>query len=274
MLTELFTYSDAVTLDEAEEVTLIAAAQAGDEDAKVRLLLAYGPALRSAVSTFTNGVRAEREPWSSDSGLGSAALEVSDAQGAAVVAFLELIASHDPEVSPRLAGRVRQVLAEALGGLYAEVMPWRVPSRTLKRFYGILKAADGDAEAAEAAAPDYGMSRETFRDVLVAVRGTGSLDSLLDEDWSDGLATSPVYSTTPVTDVEDAILVEVAFSAVDDEQERICRLSYGFTEYEPVADAEVAHRMGLTRPTVQRKRAKALTEMRKALGVTHAGSIA
>lgn len=259
MLDQIFAYTDAdLSVSALEEAALIASAQAGDDGAKMRLVSAYGPALRSAVSRFAKGID------SSD-------LSLDDLQSAALVALLELIETHDPAVSPRLAGRVAQHLAAALGEEFTTAAAFTVPSRTLKRFYGILKAADGDVETAEGLAPDHGMTRETFRDVLSAVRGTTSLDAGSDEDGeSERGDAKPVVSASPIVDVEDRILVDLAFRAVEDDEERICRLAYGFTEYDPQPDAEIAHRMGLTRPTVQRKRAKALGSMRKALGVTHA----
>ncbi|WP_157601800.1 hypothetical protein [Promicromonospora kroppenstedtii] len=70
-----------------------------------------------------------------------------------------------------------------------------------------------------------------------------------------------------MVDVEDKILVDMAFAAMTDEEARICELAYGFTEYEPVPDPEIGHRMGLSKATVQRKRQKALGQSRKALGV-------
>lgn len=260
MLDSVFTYTDAdLSLTEAEEVAAIAAAQEGDEAEKMRLVYAYGPALRSSVRRFAS---AEGNPD----------LPVEDLQSTALVGFLTLIEEHDPAASPRLAGRVSAYLTRFLAEEFSAVAAFTVPGRTLRRFYGLVKMHDGDVEAAEAAAPEHGMSREVFRDVLAAVRGTGSLDADLGEEGGPSPVdrATPVFSTTPIVDVEDRILVDHAFAAVDDEEERICRLSYGFTEYDPQPDAEIAHRMGLTRPTVQRKRGKALGQMRKALGVTPA----
>lgn len=256
---QIFTYTDTVALAVEEEADLISRAQQGDTDAQMTLVTAYGPALRSAVARFRKGMVE-----------GATDLDVEDLQSAALVALLDLIQTHDPEVSPRLAGRVAQHLAAALGEEFSSASAFAVPSRTLKRFFGILKEADGDLAAAEALAPERQMRASTFREIAALVRSE-SVEGISSDDEGapvDFFA-EPVFAPTPVVDVEDKILVEAAFAAVDDEQERICRLSYGFTEYEPVPDAEIAHRMGLTRPTVQRKRGKALGAMRKALGVTH-----
>lgn len=270
MLDAIFTYTDAdLSLTEQEEAETIEAARAGDSDAVLRLATAYGPALRAAVSNFASGVKGGRD--TGGTGLGTSAFEVGDVQSTVLVGFMETIREHDPAVSPRLAGTIRRRIARELADLFAETMPFTVPERTLSRFYGILRDAEGDLDAAERIAEERGMTPETFRDVYAAVRATGSLDGLLAEaaESGAGFTASPVVSAAPIVDVEDRILVDVAFRAVDDDEARICGLAYGFTEYDPQPDAEIAHRMGLTRPTVQRKRGKALGKMRKALGVTH-----
>lgn len=260
MLDELFTYSDVdhSIADENEEAAIIEAAQAGDEIAALSLMNAYGRALRSAVARFTSAGLVGGVP-------------VEDLRSAAIVAFLEVIAEHDPALNPRLAGRVSTRLIAALAKEASGVTSFTIPERTLSRFYGILREADGDVEVALDSVGDYGMSRETFLQVLAAIRGTDSLDGH-SEDGADvphvSTTATPLFSPAPVVDVEDKILVDMAFAAVEDEEARICELAYGFTEYEPVPDAEIAHRLDMTRPTVQHKRGKALSKMRKALGAT------
>lgn len=265
LIEHLFTsYADAPTLTEAEEASLIESAQAGSSGAQETLLLAYGRAIRAAVRNFSPSASQQRA-------------ELDDLRSAAVVAFLEIVASHDPAKNPRLAGRVAPMLADALAREYQQAHTFTVPERSLKRFLGILKEAgesglgESDASTVQQArklAPERLMSVETF-DAIFAALGTESLDAGDggDEGPSAHDHASPVFSPSPVVDVEDKILVDAAFRALDDEAERIVSLSYGFTEYDPVPDAEIGHRMGLTRPTVQRKRGKALVQMRKALGV-------
>jgi DNA-directed RNA polymerase specialized sigma24 family protein len=260
-LSDLFTYSDTdAALTVADEVLLIEAAQAGDGDAYVRLLTAYGRTLRKT------------------SGKAAKILGDEEAQAVAMVAFAEVLSSHDPHdenyADGRLAARLTPHLKDRLSEAIASANPFEVPKRTHVRFLGIMKEADGDVEAARALAPARQMTVETFDAVRAAI-DTGSLSE--GEEAEEGSArpsriegASPVFTPSPVVDVEDRLLVEAAFRAVDDEQHRIVSLFYGFTEYETVPDAEIGHRMGLTRPTVQRKRAKALDSMRKTLGVTHA----
>lgn len=268
---DLFTYTETdYSMTEAEEAAAILSAQAGDEAAKMDLMRAYGPALRSAVSRFKSGVADGQRSRVADE-FGSPSSSLDDLQSAALVAFLELIESHDPAQNPRLAGRVAVHLADSLAAQFSKEAHFAIPKRTLTRFHGILKAADGDVSAALDMAGEYGMARETFLSVLAAVQ-SGSIDGLTgpsDDATREPVAT-PIYAAAPVVDVEDRILVDMAFRAVSDEEARIVELAYGFTEYDPVPDAEIGHRLGLTRPTVQRRRASALGTMRKAIGVTHA----
>src|SRR5690606_32789871 len=271
----VFRYTEAAPLDELEEARLILVAKghpAGDpEAAKMRLIEAYGPAIRAAVQNFGNGIVDGRSPYAGSLGMGNHEMDIDDLQSAALVAFLSLIEDHDPEKSPRLAGRVAAYLTRHLSKSFGAVSAFAVPTRTLERFYGILQAAEGDPEQAEALAPSYEMSVDTFREIYAATRNTGSLE--VEMEGSDGhastaAAASPVFTPSPVADVEDRMLVDMAFAAMTDEEARICELYYGFTEYEPVPDAEIAHRTGLSRPSVQRKRSKALDQSRKAIGVT------
>ena len=271
---DIFTFTaEDYSLTEADEAATIDAAQQGDERAKMTLLRAYGPALRAAVGRFKGGLGDGQVSRSNDYGTPSSAVE--DLQSAAVVSFLEIIETHDPRQNPRLAGRVTAHLADSLATQFSREAQFAIPKRTLTRFFGIMKAADGDVVVAESLLSDYGMSMETFRSILAAV-STTSFDSFAPgEDEGRGAgdvigqsAAEPVYSATPISDVEDRILVDMAFRPLNDEEVRIVELAYGFTEYDPVPDAEIGHRMSLSRPAVQRRRASALSTMRKTLGVT------
>ncbi|MGZ0151848.1 hypothetical protein ACXJJ3_32650 [Kribbella sp. WER1] len=270
MITELFKYTDTDhSLTEDAEAAAILAAQAGDQSAMELLLRAYGPVLRAVVAEVNGGLREGAIGRFSD--YGASAVSPDDLQQAAVEAVLGLIRVHDVSTSPRISGRVRDYITDAVVRESHGKSAFQIPKRTLTRYFGIIRACEGDVREAYRRAPEFSLAQETFLSILEAI-GAESLSAREDEDSRDGeeRAASPVFSSSPISDAEDAILVDVAFRAVDDDEERICRLSYGFTEYDPQPDAEIAHRMDLTRPTVQRKRAKALAKMRKALGVTHA----
>lgn len=271
MLSDLFTYAETEPITAHEERELIASAQAGDDLAHMRLLNLYGPLLRATVARASKTMDAE------------------DAQSVALLAFEETLATHIGQVEEgfdgRLGGRLAPAVRQALGVARASDTAFAVPARTLTRYLGILNSAEGDPVAASEMAPEFGMSTETWIAIHHATRAD-SLDGAVGtrpeayssngggfaegDGWSRDSSARPIYDDgrEPIADAEDAILVRLAFKAVDDEEARIVEMAYGFTEYDTVPDAEIGHRLGLTRPTVQRRRAFALSKMRKALGVT------
>lgn len=259
MLSDLFTYAETEPITAEEERELIASAQAGDDLAHMRLLNLYGPLLRATVT------RAAKT------------MEVDDAQAVAILAFEETLATHVGQVEEgydgRLGGRLAPAVREALGVARAGSSAFDVPARTYSRYLGILNEAEGDPSRAVEIASEFGMAAETWTSIHHATR-VDSTDVLAADSSSSG-AHHPAFDGTsiyddgrePIADVEDAVLVRMAFKAVDDEEARIVEMHYGFTEYDTVPDAEIGHRLGLTRPTVQRRRSSALGKMRKALGV-------
>ncbi|UVK63567.1 DNA binding protein [Arthrobacter phage Janeemi] len=264
VLTDIFTRNaESRIVSAAEERDLIAAAKLGDNDATVALMYAYAPAIRNVVERFT-GEGHTTTP------------EDEELHATALLGFAEAIAAFDPEKHDRLSSVVRVVLARVMRDQYPGRDGFSVPARTLTRFYSILRKAEGNVYEAAALAPQYEMSRETFFAVLSAVRNTDSLDAahaLDDPTGSEGFFSGELsMNTRPLWDSsaaeEDALLVEAAFEAVDGVEESVCRLAYGFESYgDPVPDVEIGHRLGMTRPTVQRRRASALGKMREALAV-------
>lgn len=289
-LDDLFTYADAAPLEASEEARLIRIAQSptvGDfqleaivEEAQLALLQAYGPVLRSTVGRFitTNFSETSR-----------GALDVEDLRSIALAAFLEVIRDHDPEKGGRLAGIVSQRITRGLTDEFSEVSAVEVPGRTVRRFYGILREADGDVQEARDLAPSREMTHATFDAVLAAV-GVASIDHIRElhlhgseggsSDGGDWVVMAPVFAPSPVVDVEDRILCDAALRACDDDEHRVVSLQYGFQAVVEVVDGqrvqvdrlpsdrEIGDILGMTRPTVQRRGKSALTKMRKSLGVT------
>ncbi|MEU8655282.1 hypothetical protein [Actinoplanes philippinensis] len=232
--------------DAAEEAIVIKEAQARSEAAVMRLFGAYVPAIKAAMKTY------------------SAVLSVDDLRQAALLGFMETIHRHDGR-SERLAGALRQRLMESLSAAVSESAGGlAVPERTMKRFFGILKAANGDAAEGARLAPQHEMREETFLAIFAAVRADDSLDLEI-EIHGDAAFFDSIPAPREIADVEDRILVEAAFRAVDEQERNICRLAYGFAEYDVVPDAEIGHRYGMGRLRVQRSRVRALAKMRKAL---------
>lgn len=248
----------AQTLTREEEAAVIADAKAGSSDAVVTLIRLYGQALRNATSRHRETLGAE------------------EAQGVALAALVEAV--HVSAPGERLAVVIGTMLRSALtDAASSRGSGFAVPSRTVKRFYSILRAAEGDFATAADLAPSFEMTRETFYAVADAVKVV-SLEDKGDSSsrWSAGgsdsgdqghsVVAEPLYSAQQIRDAEDAELVALAFEAVDPVEEVVCRQAYGFADYEPLPDAEIGHRMGLSRPKVQRTRTAALGKMRVALG--------
>lgn len=253
------------TLPLKEEREAIHAARSGDQAATQKLLYAYAYALREASGMYrrAGGARADGH---GDFGL------VADLRMAAVEGFLDALYAFDLDgPHSRLAATVEGYVANSMSTTVVAPVAMNVPERTLKRFYSILRKADGDPVKGATLASQYSMTAETFASVLAAVRSTQSLDGPGDETGgsSDGpdRCDVQIVGQDYYADVEDKLLVEAAFAAVDDLEEAVCRLAYGFSDYGPIPDAEVGHRLGLSRPKVQRVRASALRKMRNAVGI-------
>lgn len=235
---------------DVEEVDLIRRAATGDEAASLRLLGAYIPTLRNGVGQYLRTLPAE------------------DARQAAIVGFLAAVRAFNPAASSRLASILRQHVAEALAQAAGDACGgFAVPERTLKRFFGILSRADGDPARGLALAPEFDMSASTFAAIWEAVNAKGSLDAALTAGGDEALAVvGAVVLDREIADVEDRLMCRRAFGAVTDLEADVCRLYYGFTDYDPQPDAEVGHRLGMGRVTTLRTRQRALGKMRVALG--------
>jgi len=235
-----------------EEHLAIADAQSGDQDAKVALLYAYAPLLRSSVARYRNMTGT----WSEE-----------ELRQDALLGFLEAIEAFDPERHIRLAGVAPSYVTNTLASSARSQAAYTVPERSLRRFFGILREADGDVIEAVKLAPQREMKPETFLSVLDAVRNVSSLDGELSELGVTGdIQGVPVWDGQHA-DAEDRILVEAAFRSVSTFEGDIVRLAYGFADYDPLPDAEVGHRLGLSRQKAQRTRTEALGKMRVSLGV-------
>jgi DNA-directed RNA polymerase specialized sigma subunit len=264
VLADIFDNNTERRFDSAEaELEAIAKAKAGDEQATIALMYAYAHALNAATGQFRHagGV------WSE--GKRNAHL-TDDLRSIVVLGFMEAINAYDPEVHDRLAAVIKQYVVHHLSADLVDPIAFHVPQRTLTRFYSILRKANGDPIKGAALAPKFEMRVDTFMDVLAAVR-TVNLELAEDEDDDTAMraqweAARPLWDRPEAE--EDALLVEAAFSAVDDVEEQVCRLAYGFETYgDPVPDAEIGHRLGLSRQKTQRTRAAALGKMRQALAV-------
>lgn len=253
-LVDVFDRSAEKALPAEEETALVSAVIAGDSDALVALVYAYAPALRRAVGRVTShGERASE-----------------DVRMAAVEGLIQACHVFDPERGVRLGGLVPGYALKAVREAAAPSL-FAIPERTLARFYGLLRQAEGSARAAADLAPSVGMSRGVFLTVLEAVQDAYGLG----EEGEDGEPLpllNEARSLWAAEEVEDATTGELAALALDAISgdalaTDVVRLAYGFSDYDPVPDAEIGARLGFSRAKVQRTRSKALETMRSALAV-------
>jgi DNA-directed RNA polymerase specialized sigma subunit len=236
----------------------IALAKNGDNEAVIALMYAYSYALNNAVKWFTRAL-----PSADKSALEEVRLNL-------VTGLIEAVRKFDASEHKRLAAIIKPHLTEQISETAVSASAFTVPRRTLIRFFSILRHANGNVYEAAALAPSYSMATQTFLAVLSALRGVESYDADSSEDEaSDKLDRLDSAQSIYGVDLsnEDRLTVEAAFEAVDELETDVCKLAYGFTDYDPVADAEIGHRLGLSRPKVQRVRSGALGKMRQALGV-------
>lgn len=240
-----------------EEVTLIEQARSGDESAFERLVWQYAAGLRALV----------KKEYNRASGL----VDAEETRANVLLAFTEAVHAARPgeRVAPQLKGAVLDVAKE-----HHLVSGFTIGLRTRQRYMQALREA-GPGGDAEAKAVELGMTRETFAAVRDAL-GTYSLDGVLEairstvvvsggdaygmEPGMSAVTTERGYAT-----VDQRLTVAKAFAAVDAITGDVIRDAYGFTEYDPIPDAEIAHRRGYSRSKVQRIRTEGLVTMRKAV---------
>lgn len=219
-------------------------AQAGDSDAYLALLRDVLPNLRAGVRRF------------------GASMERDEAESVALLAFTEAVNAYDPVVDRDGVGVVALLSQCVIERLREAADVDRcivsIPSRTVQRFWGIMRAADGDFGAALGLVTAHGMDERTFRDVYSVIFGTVSLT--VASDYADTLDVG-------TSEVEDRLMAEHALSALDGDELTITRRANGFDTFRPESDATIADALGSSRTAVQRKRANALVTMREALGV-------
>lgn len=259
-IAERITTAAPSQISEQHETDLIRRAQNGDEGATLALVEQYSPAARNAVSQYREVIDEE------------------DALQVVCLAMLDLIRTHDAEVSPRLAGRVAVSLRQALAQDAAHSTGgWAIPGRTLRRFYAVLRAADGDVEVGATQAPAHGMSTDVFMSVAIAIGRADSLDR--DDHLPDLARALDGGPECAYTEVDDAHLVDFLMSTLDEDEVEVIQIGYGFTPAEigedtltpegaaPLADGIVAQATGRSRQSVQRTRTRALKSMRGTLAL-------
>lgn len=235
------------SMSPAEVGEAVELVRAGADEGVVRLVEGFGPLLRKSVRRYAPVLSADEAAAAAVLGVHEAA-RTCDGSGAGSPASFTAVVSACVDVALRDAA--------------AESAAVHVPSRTLTRFFGVLRRAGGDAELAVAIAPEFSLSREAFYAVAAAVR-CGSLDV---ESVADAAA-RVVSPEDGLSALETRELIGAAFRVVDDLESDVIRAAYGFSDFRAKPDAEIAGDFGMSRTTIQRVRARGLGKMREALAV-------
>jgi DNA-directed RNA polymerase specialized sigma subunit len=255
LYSDIFVTKLRAPLTPQEEAALIIPAQAGDNAAMARLLLAYGGILVKS----TARIRANQE----------------DARQAAMLAAVQAIRDFDTTRYARLAQTLKYAVLGALEELTADERGIRIPRMTMQRYLKAMSMANHDPNEAANLAQSVDLARERFWAVhdIVANRFE-NVDRLAGQSGGTEAGDGWVYREprSLVTEpsqyaAEDRLIAELALSAIDDDEDTVVRYVYGFTEGDPVPAEEVAHRLGVQTPVVHRRRASALGKMRAKLGV-------
>lgn len=242
-ISQLWTANHQPFTSDAEARATMAAAQAGDEAARLRVLAAYARLMKHRVHKLVNAT----------------GLDLDDARQAAVLGVLEAITCFDASNVGRVDEAVSNYVLRALSELVAMRHTLYVPTRTRERYAQILRAADGDPLRAAELAPGMGMTTDVFWDCYRAQPpADGATVDLLTDD--EHPANQDEYAAS-----DNALLVQRAMAVLDDRERAVVELSFGFGGEEPMAEPEIGERLGLSRATVGRVKRAALAKMRPTL---------
>lgn len=243
-----------MALTPTHEAALIARAQAGDEQAATDLLEAHGPMLSALVARFPHRASMDRD----------------DLLQVATLAFWETIMAFDPGRGVRLSTPALQASKYAIAAAMGEAEALPIPGRTLRRYRAAWASTeDYDEAMALATSGEHPMAADTFAAVHATVTGTVSMDSVGSKGGEAALGTFRTVREKSLHEVlpddapdfeslEDRRRAWALIEYLPEEHARILALAYGLEEDEPLIDSEIATRLGMSRATVQRRRAEAV----------------
>lgn len=249
-----------------------------DDDGNVRVIYGSTPASEAALTTlYTAFRRAIRNAASKT----KRAEGREEAESVATEAFFQAVRDFDLTLRTGFHQMLPGILRHAVALHDRTDDAVHVPGVAMARYWRLLHDHSGDANAAyEAANASHHtdgvlLSQAAFLAIHNIIRGIEDADAL---DLSEALAGA-----------DPAAAVSWMFSALDDAQkETILRLHFGFDDLvtenlrvtagfrsgERLSDREAAPLVGLTRPTTQRRREAAISEMRAAWDAAEMGAIA
>jgi RNA polymerase sigma factor for flagellar operon FliA len=247
-------------LTASDEATLIPLAKAGEKAAQAAIL-----------SSQVRWLRAEARKYA-----GASSVDPDDLVAAGLEALLGALATFDPARGVRFwthaQNPVRLAMAEEVAAYGTQIA---VPGRTLRRYRKAVRETGSIAEARALARTRDGMDEGTFDAVHHALTGGTSLDASFDAapaaDTAAGTAGALDSETgllgsrgpSPEGTAVSRAMTRQALASLDARQRQVVALAY--LTGEDLSDAQIAARLGLSRPTVTRARNAALGVMRDAL---------
>lgn len=218
--------------------------------------------------------------------------QYEDAYGDAMEAFVRAVREYDLTSDTPFHHTIKARVERAVMlGDRVESSSVTVPAVQIARYYRLLHAFDLDATLAARAAEEdpskWLLSGPAFLAVHAALsrpsyhgNGTGN-GHFRDERANDSMDPFDVIASVAPSAEDEVLDREYARWLLDqttDRQQSVCRLAYGFQDAasetaraakgyrlgEVLEDLQVADCLGMSRPTVQRERGKALKTMREA----------
>lgn len=261
-----------VTDEDGEERTVYGTTPEAD-DALAQLTTAFLPLLHKVART-------------------SKVLDEDDALAVCLEEFISCIRRYEVGSALQFKQALRTILLRKIGDVGRTSGLIVVKENVAARYRQLMDRHDWDLEAAyqECKTSNNGFDPDTFLKVHNSI-GVDSLDASQggtrftgSEDSSRSTSKHEEYLADPEPNPEDITVqtetVRWLFTLVDDEAEKILRLAYGFDDLatensrlakgyradgSPMSDREVAHVLGKSTPTVNRRRNAALGVMREAL---------
>lgn len=185
--------------------------------------------------------------------------DVDDLIQEALLAVADVVTTYDLDRPGRLVTAITPRVRRAITDTLATTRPAAasVPARTMSRFLGQVRSADGDLGKAHAAA-------------VAKAAETGDRRGV-DDFFAIAAAVLPVAAGVDFMDptaqpdaVIDRVFVEEVLAVLDDRERTVLRAHFGL-DGEPETDAAIAKTLGVDRSRVVRIRQRALDKVRESV---------
>lgn len=239
-------------LELKHELELIYRVREGDNVAAETLLKQYLPALKAA----------QRK---------AIALDKSEAESATQAAFMEAVWRFDKAKHNRLAGAIKSALAQEVEHESKTKQTFSIPSRSLSRYWNILRKADNDPRLAADIAEQHGMSRSTWLTINDNVLSTNIPDP---SETDNEPVLHPLWDTPSEPTSFQRESVKYVFAKLDDdndltpEEVEVLGVHYGLLGVDCSKNYDFsADELGLPKREVIRLHTSAIRKARKRLNV-------